>query len=56
MKNSLKIFLTFPLMITIKYTVNGMRSLSGARSVELIGKHNDDDDDVQQGSEADFWR
>ena len=32
-------------MITIKYTVNGMRSLSGARSVELTGKHNDDDDD-----------
>ena len=30
-------------MITIKYTINAMRSLSGARSVELNGKHNDDD-------------
>ena len=44
MKNSLKIFLTFPLVITINYPVNAMGSLSGARSVKLIGNHNDDDD------------
>ena len=31
---------TFPLMITINYTINAMGSLSGARSVELIGNHN----------------
>ena len=33
-------------MITIKYAINAMGSLSGARSVKLIGNHNDDDDCV----------
>ena len=34
-------------MITINYAINAMRSLSGARSVELISKHNDDDQRIQ---------
>ena len=36
-------------MITIKYTVNAMGSLSGARSVELIGNHNNDDGQLSPG-------
>ena len=34
------------LMITIKYTINAMGSLSGARSVELIGNHHDDAEQI----------